>query len=470
MAFMRTIVDKLTSKNRRNSKIDLIALSNIKAKHKSGAGRWYVSPSGTLYALWCVVLTVLTLYNLLLIPLRIAYYQYQPIGYLFLVDYCGDAIFLFDTVLRALFLVYKDSDEIVHNRKRILYHYLSTTAGRYHILALLPLDVFIYTTGSGTIGSLGPAQTLALLRMNKLCRLYDVNTYITQIETTVLILCKQYLQIKVNKNAIRLFKLIMVIITAAYVFGVLFFVIANQYHLRGDENNWGDAHNLFPASTESVSVGTSTTNGGAANDVYSFIHMHVHRLLYDRVATQLIYTQCVHSIYWAVAVLTTAGYGDVSPVNDSERLYNILLFILGTLIFAMVIVYLQDIVSQLDTTSDIHKSRVTRVNEFLSREHMSSEYLSKVNANYTKLWSQQRGADGTELQQFLPTRYYTASLFAACKQPMNRLFFVNKCNSAFRRSFVSALVVRQYLAGDYLFRTGEAGTKLYLIHTGEFDA
>ena len=85
-------------------------------------------------------------------------------------------------------------------------------------------------------------------------------------------------------------------------------------------------------------------------------------------STAEIATQLIYSIYWAITVLTTTGYGDITPVSDTERGFNIVVFIVGTLIYAMVVAHLEEIVSQLDVTVDIFKTRLNRVQAFLSRE------------------------------------------------------------------------------------------------------
>ena len=82
----------------------------------------------------------------------------------------------------------------------------------------------------------------------------------------------------------------------------------------------------------------------------------------------------MHSLYWATCVIFTVGYGDVVPVANEERLFNILLFVVGTCIFAMVIVYVNDIVCQLDVTSDIFKIRLHRLKAFVKRLELGHDF------------------------------------------------------------------------------------------------
>ncbi|KAJ1444165.1 hypothetical protein B484DRAFT_317141, partial [Ochromonadaceae sp. CCMP2298] len=96
--------------------------------------------------------------------------------------------------------------------------------------------------------------------------------------------------------------------------------------------------------------------------------------------------QYIYSIYWAIALLTTVGYGDITPITPAERVYNVVLFILGTVVYAVVIVNLQDLVSQLDVTADIAKERAAGVGAFLRREAVGAEVLEKGRKYMDVLW------------------------------------------------------------------------------------
>ena len=41
----------------------------------------------------------------------------------------------------------------------------------------------------------------------------------------------------------------------------------------------------------------------------------------------------MYSLYWAFATMTTVGYGDVSAVNDTERIVSIFLMVIGVTLF-----------------------------------------------------------------------------------------------------------------------------------------
>ena len=47
------------------------------------------------------------------------------------------------------------------------------------------------------------------------------------------------------------------------------------------------------------------------------------------------------------------------------------------------------------------------MNCLLQRENVSKDYTSRVGHYFNTLWNVSKGADGTELQRFIPNRHYT---------------------------------------------------------------
>ena len=57
----------------------------------------------------------------------------------------------------------------------------------------------------------------------------------------------------------------------------------------------------------------------------------------------------VSSLYWAVATMTTTGYGDFSATNTQEMLYAIATMILGKLLYGFVLGSIASTLANLDT-------------------------------------------------------------------------------------------------------------------------
>lgn len=337
-------------------------INNLREPNKT-----FVEPDSVLYALWCVVQTVFVLYNGFMVPARLAFGEQVGFNYTFVVDYFGDLLFVIDIFLNAWVLGYYDKDDLVLVRDRIQENYIQKGNFIYNLLSVCPTDLICVVLWSfRPPNAFSISQILSICRVNRLLRVIDVKMLLCHIERA---LFKRISSTNSNLstditteglnagNVIRLGKLVFLVLYATHFVGCAFFVIANMAHLGGTTNNWADAMGILRLCS------FNSTGASMCNDSPSFA---------------LIFQQYVYAFYWATATISTVGYGDIVAVSSSERIYNVLVFLVGTSVYAMAVVHLQDIVAQLNVTSGIFKSRCDRITAFLQREGVPEHVFAKV--------------------------------------------------------------------------------------------
>lgn len=430
--------------NRNLATADLKTLARMQELRESA--KLFINPQKSFGLAWCLLVVICTLYLCAVLPISIGFLENSEIDTGTLaVQYFVDAVFTIDIVLRLYFLAYFEQNDLVLVRSKVTHNYIHNGSFFVHVLALLPLDLIVL---AGPMGDLSPLQLLSLLRTNRLLRLYDLPGLIAQLE--------KFLQVKVaavySKNFLRLTKLVAVVIFAAHFMGCAFFLIGNSLHRSGYGDNWADAVELLRDCTFGISSGTRV---GAT---YCF----------DAPSAALVQKQYIHSLYWALTVIYTVGFGDIVPISDLEKAFNIFVIFVGTCIYAMVIIHLHDIISQLDVTADIFQSRLGQLKVFMEREVFSEAHMQRVIAYYTRLWALQKGATGEEVSTFLPAKFYGAAVRQAVEKTLERVFFFNSgiATHAFIGEVCSKLVVHHYLAGDVIVHAGEPGQQLYLLLSG----
>lgn len=197
-----------------------------------------VKPQSTQYNLWAMLVSTVILYNFVAIPARLA--LMEGVEHIQLpcavFDYLGDAILVFDVLLRAFFLAYVDKQEIILSRSKIWTHYLETRFG-LHLVASVPLDLFVLC---GSLPGLSFQQTLMFYRLTKLLRVFDIPSFVDSVESFFLSRSSSML-----RNSLRVLKLMFVVFLAAHIVGCLFFAVANQEHRNGNITNWADAAGIL---------------------------------------------------------------------------------------------------------------------------------------------------------------------------------------------------------------------------------
>jgi hypothetical protein len=131
-------------------------------------------------------------------------------------------------------------------------------------------------------------------------------------------------------------KLTFIILISAHIIGCAFFLIGSELSRHGHKENWVDNAGLTPECIQD--------NDHASSD-------HLNSWKDCNFDGNLISKQYIASLYWSIYTLTTVGYGDIVAVAESERVFNIFVFVCGVVVYASVIAYIQEIVSQLDVTT-----------------------------------------------------------------------------------------------------------------------
>ena len=64
-----------------------------------------------------------------------------------------------------------------------------------------------------------------------------------------------------------------------------------------------------------------------------------------------------------MTLLTTVGYGDVLPVNTSERLLNILCMLIGALVFGQIVGDIATVANDLGKARSKRRATLTMLNQ-----------------------------------------------------------------------------------------------------------
>jgi voltage-gated potassium channel len=67
------------------------------------------------------------------------------------------------------------------------------------------------------------------------------------------------------------------------------------------------------------------------------------------------------ALYWSVTTITTVGYGDIGPDNAAERIYCILVMMIGVFLYSYTIGALSNLLTNLDR----RKAKLNRKLEIL---------------------------------------------------------------------------------------------------------
>eukprot|EP01051_Picozoa_sp_SAG22_P002791 SAG22_NODE_128_length_18787_cov_19.577108_11_plen_761_part_00 len=184
-----------------------------------------------------------------------------------------------------------------------------------------------------------------------------------------------------------------------------------------------------------------------------------------------LYTRYAISLYWAVATLTTIGYGDILPITTCEYVYTIFCMYIGVSFYAYVAANVASVLATLDSSSEVHNRKMDRLDEFLKVTNLSEPLKRRMRKYFSLYWSR--------IGALIP--YDTNKLIREINLPglrdevttglysdaIKRIPFLKGKDPQFISAVVTKLVPLQVSAKDYIVRNGEVGDHLYFLWEGK---
>ena len=300
----------------------------------------YVHPHSHLAQMWFGILLAAILYSAVVIPFRAAFLENHGMSWdWMLLDYTADAVFLADLIIRAFFLGFHDENNNLQvDRRAILAHCLRSGQFKWHLMATVPAEAAVLFVPKSRFCPLGPLQAWSCLRLNKLLRSMEVPSLIHKVETSL-----AHLGVRVPKNGTKVGKLLMVILLLAHLTCCVFFAMANFNQHSADsgrQENWANDEGLLQPrpSCPGAPVPLDTVNVQYTAGTYPQCSLSA-----SPRASAWSDSTCsrarisVSGLYWAMATISTVGYGDVTGNTKSspEVIYSILILIVGMLVYSV---------------------------------------------------------------------------------------------------------------------------------------
>jgi len=164
--------------------------------------------------------------------------------------------------------------------------------------------------------------------------------------------------------------------------------------------------------------------------------------------------------------MTTVGYGDIKPINNTERGLCILVMVIGGSVFGYIVGSVTVIMDGVNNGDRAYRAHMDVVDGYI-RERQLPVALGARIRRHAKYLLQKTSAFDTEfLSATLPVISDYKLAFVHCGQKISRLPFLHNKPIAFVASIARALRPMVLLKDEYLFFEGEMATDMYYLVKG----
>ena len=397
-----------------------------------GLDRIVVHPDNRLKVVWEIFILLSVLFTAIVEPLKVTY----DMDILPTLDIILDICFVLDVILQC-FCGYHDSGG--HRFPVLVF---SLVVRRYSrtwlpidILAAIPYDRF-FAPGSDTsplIRLPGLIKTVRLLKLKRIMRKWNSLTIGPVLKVlTVLVLW----------------------LLAAHWVSCGYFLLGwyscGTYRETWVTKYWSEMRaSCMAGERPNPSVVVSDTEYYVTPVTFFSVHMR--------------------TMYWAMATMSSMGYGRApTAFTDIEYAYAVCTQVMGACLAAAIFSHVGQMLNKGDQVTIRYQAQLDKVREFSALYRLSSSLQTKL-ANYSELlFAVNRGYDTSAIAALFPAAVQEEIWMDMHLENVQRvpMFRAKGCDEFFISLIVRALRVNVLLDGDFAFRQGEVGDKMYFIKTG----
>ncbi len=177
----------------------------------------------------------------------------------------------------------------------------------------------------------------------------------------------------------------------------------------------------------------------------------------------------VGALYWAVTTLATVGYGDVTPANDAQRIYAIVVMLLGVGTYGFVIGNVASILAHLDPGRAGFLQRMEQLSAFLSYRKIPPELQQRIGEYYRYVWRERLEHDEAQLLERLPPGLRTAVALHLKRDLLQAVPLFRGASESVLKEIALEMKPSLYLPGEAVIRAGERGREMYFISRGSVE-
>ena len=370
--------------------------------------KYIIHPSNFYFVIFKFIIFILIFYLIIFYPLSFSFHFDIPIQIHIVIDF----FFIIDFFIGFFIGIFDEEGKMVNNLKLCVYHYITNSFFKNLIISFPFLSIFHNSNSFFKI--------LPLIRIFKFYE-YTFNEKDSELYYDKLIINLHIIQPLSMHNPLYSF----------LEFFVGFFILL---HISTC---------MFIYLLDSSDYPNWTTSNFDDSNTRNYIS----------------------GFYFSLTTIITVGYGDVTPLSYNERLYTIILMIIGVCLYSMVLSILSSLFEDFQTKEKNNKKNIYILDELRNKYHIPDEIYHKV-LRYLKYTSVINSKDNNLLMNSLPKYYKCALLYEIHGESLNNINFFKGQSNEFKIQSVLFLKELNLIKGEYLIQSGDMIEEFYMVKKG----
>jgi len=386
-------------------------------------------PEGVFKMLWDCFVGLLILYSIIIIPFRIGF-QVSPSRGESMFDLIVDSLFGLDIIFNFnTSYVDPTTELVVTSRRKIAANYLKAWFW-IDLFSTVPFDSIVhkYTGGGSQLESLRLIKILRLTRMLKLLRVLKLSKFGKVLDSY-----------NINPALVGVQKLVLEICFVAHI-------VSCFWHFLTTDDVRDDVSPDYSNDRPNPDGNTWTTRFG-----------------YE---TSSLGTRYIASFYWTISTMLSIGYGDISGVNSSERIYCICTELVGAVLFGAVIAQVTRLIESRNPQARAFKEKMDELKAYLNEKLLPTKLKVAARDAYGYFLGRKSSFGETGIFTDLPPNLLNKLVLSIYSTEVHRIHLFKDCDE----NFIVKLVIHskpfQAMPGTLIVEKGDVPDEIMFVMRG----
>ncbi|XP_070168384.1 voltage-gated inwardly rectifying potassium channel KCNH6 isoform X12 [Polyergus mexicanus] len=394
--------------------------------------KWTILHYSPFKAVWDWIILLLVMYTAIFTPYVAAFvlsdpdynsrknkkYSDDPIV---IIDFIVDVTFIVDIIINFRTTFVNSNDEVVSHPGKIAVHYLK---GWFIIdlVAAIPFDLLLVGSDTDeTTTLIGLLKTARLLRLVRVAR--KIDRYSEYGAAVLLLLMATFALI-------------------AHWMACIWYAIGNaERPTLKSKVGWLDI---------------------LANDTHQFY-------FHNNTGGPSIKSRYITALYFTFSSLTSVGFGNVAPNTDAEKIFTIVVMLIGSLMYASIFGNVSAIIQRLYSGTARYHTQMLRVREFIRFHQIPNPLRQRLEEYFQHAWTYTNGIDMNSVLKGFPECLQADICLHLNRNLLNNCRAFEGASPGCLRALSLKFKTTHAPPGDTLVHRGDVLTSLYFISRGSIE-
>jgi potassium voltage-gated channel Eag-related subfamily H protein 8 len=132
-------------------------------------------------------------------------------------------------------------------------------------------------------------------------------------------------------------------------------------------------------------------------DLLGWLHQLSNKLGYEDNNNLTDFSSYITALYFTTSSLTSVGFGNVSANTDAEKVFSILIMLIGALMHAVVFGNVTAIIQRMYARRSQYQTRLRDLKDFFKLHQIPKQLRQRMSDYFQTTWSLNNGIDHNEV-------------------------------------------------------------------------